>query len=100
MVRYSRYFQEFEQSKQLALEQQEENYELHDWNCPSPFSALPSPHFTYRATFSLSFFQLHWSVGVTPHISYWNIPLETGDPSYVSYGPNFSANAHDASIDA
>ena len=27
------------------------------------------------------------SVGVTPHMSNWNIPFDTGEPAKVSYGP-------------
>ena len=36
---------------------------------------------TYLAIFSLSRGQSQRSVGVTPHMSYWRIPLLTGDPS-------------------
>lgn len=36
----------------------------------------------------------------SPHISNWNIPLETGLPWKVSYGPSFSASSQDAVIAA
>src|SRR5260221_12121875 len=38
--------------------------------------------------------------GVTPHMSNWKIPLETGDPLKVSYGPSSFDNSMDASMAA
>ncbi len=35
------------------------------------------------------------SDGVTPHMSGWRTPLETGEPAYDEYGPSFCASSHE-----
>ena len=39
-------------------------------------------------------------VGVTPHMSNWKIPLDTGEPLMVWYGPSTLARSLDAVMDA
>ena len=45
-----------------------------------------------RTKLAFSPSQSQRSDGVTPHISNCRMPFDAGDPSYVSYGPNFSAS--------
>src|ERR1051325_6846218 len=56
-------------------------------------SELRTPYF-FTSSFNTSHSQR--LLGVTPHISNWKIPSETGEPMKLSYGPSMMERSFDA----